>query len=346
MTSRYYFIDWIRVIAIALLMLYHVAIVFQPWGLMIGFITSAQSLEVLWTPMTMLNIWRIPILFFISGLSIHYSFQNKDWKQLLKERVFRIGLPFIFGILCITPIYLLILQNYYDWEIKYTPQVSHLWFLGNILCYILLSIIPLHYLKTNSNSLFALKIKNVFSKPIVFLFVIICFIAETSTVNPPNYEMYAFTTHGFFLGWLAFTFGYLFAFSGERLWENLVQLKWIFLILAVALFAIRVNNSFLFPANLNLPTETCLWIFTIFAFAKKILNTPHRILSYLSKAAYPIYILHMIFLGLSSTLILPLELNVQLKFVGVLFGTALGSFLLYLIIKRIKYLSFLLGIRN
>ena len=58
-TDRRHDIDWLRVIAIGLLLIYHIAIIFQPWGLFIGFIQSEESVKALWTPMTMLNVWNI-----------------------------------------------------------------------------------------------------------------------------------------------------------------------------------------------------------------------------------------------------------------------------------------------
>src|SRR5687767_7815238 len=97
--SRRYDIDWLRVIAIGLLLLYHVAIGFQPWGIMIGFITSDKAWGSLWIPMTMLNVWRIPLLFFVSGMGVCFAFHNRNWKQLLRERAGRILLPFLFGML-------------------------------------------------------------------------------------------------------------------------------------------------------------------------------------------------------------------------------------------------------
>jgi peptidoglycan/LPS O-acetylase OafA/YrhL len=344
MSERRYDIDWIRVIAIALLIVYHVAIVFQPWGLMIGFMTNAEPWESLWLPMTMLNVWRIPILFFIAGMGFVFSFQNRNWKELLKERALRIGIPFVFGIVFIAPLYLLILQNYYDWKIQYNPHVSHLWFLGNILCYILLTILALYFLKTAYNSSFAVKLRRVTGSYLIFPIVIICFVIETLIANPPIYEMYATTIHGFFLGLLAFVFGSLFAYTGDEFWNKLVHLKWLFLILTFSFFTIRAGNYLSFPERINLPIETCLWVFTVFAFAKQYLNIPHWILTYFSKAAYPVYILHMLFLGLSCTLLLPLSINVHIKFFGVLSGTIAGSLLYYELIKRVKYLRVLFGI--
>lgn len=345
-TERRYDLDWIRVIAIALLIAYHVAVVFQPWGLMIGFITNSESWEKLWLPMTILNVWRIPILFFVSGMGVFFSFQHRNWKQLLKERALRIGIPFVFGFVLIAPIYLLILQNYYGWKLQYIPQMAHLWFLGNILCYIMLSIVPLHLLRSKTNSLLAIKLRKLFSSYFIFPLIVFFFITETVLVNPIIYEMYAETLHGFVLGFLAFISGYLFVFSGDRFWNNLVKLKWFFLLLAVLFFTTRTNGYFSLPLQINLPIETCLWIFSIFAFAKQYLNKSNHLLPYLSRATYPVYILHMIFLGLSANFVLPLAMSVQLKFCCILLGTISGSLLCYELIKRIHYLSLLLGISN
>ena len=77
--ERRYDIDWVRVIAIALLLIYHTAIVFQPWATMIFFIQSKESLLGLWALMSMLNVWRIPLLFFVSGMGVYFAIQKRDW---------------------------------------------------------------------------------------------------------------------------------------------------------------------------------------------------------------------------------------------------------------------------
>ncbi len=345
MTERRYDVDWIRVITIALLIVYHVAIVFQPWGLMIGFMTNTENWLSLWLPMSFLNVWRIPILFFIAGMGLCFSFRNRSWKELLKERLLRIGLPLLFGFVVITPVYLFILQKYYDWKFQYKPHAGHLWFLGNILCYVLLAIAPLYYIRKVANKNTIVKIRKALSGVIILPIIIVCFIMETIIVNPPVYEMYAETIHGFFLGLLAFVFGIVFAFLDGNFWKMLTKYKWLFLCFSAFFFTIRVGNYFDFPQRINMPVETCLWIFTVFAFANKHFNFSNTALSYLSKAAYPVYIVHMIFLGLSCMTILPLTIQVQLKFLMVLIGTTTGSLLFYeFIIKRNKYIGTLFGI--
>ena len=125
-------IDWLRVITIGLLLIYHVTIVFQPWGVFIGFIQSDTSLEALWIPMSMINIWRIPLLFFVSGMGVCFAIKKRNWLQLILERSKRILLPFVFGMFCIVPIHVIIWQQYYKQDLVYNLQEGHLWFLKNI----------------------------------------------------------------------------------------------------------------------------------------------------------------------------------------------------------------------
>lgn len=146
---RRYDIDWLRVIAIGLLLLYHVSIGFQKWGTMIGFITNGESWDSLWPPMTMLNVWRIPILFFVSGMGVYFAIRKRNWKQLLKERTVRILIPYIFGILTIVPLQFLVVQKYYNFELSYNAIPAHLWFLGNIFAYVVLLLPLFYYLKIN-----------------------------------------------------------------------------------------------------------------------------------------------------------------------------------------------------
>ena len=94
---RRYDIDWIRIGAIGLLILYHAVISFQSWAEEIFFIKNEQELEILWILMSMFNVWRIPILFMVSGMGVYFAMQNRNWKQLLKDRVLRILLPFLLG---------------------------------------------------------------------------------------------------------------------------------------------------------------------------------------------------------------------------------------------------------
>jgi glucan biosynthesis protein C len=345
-TNRRYDIDWVRVIAIGLLLIYHVAIGFQAWGIMIGFIVTSKPWESLWIPMAMLNVWRIPLLFFVSGMGVYFAMQNRNWKQLLKERARRIFIPFVFGIFAIVPIHLFILEYYYHQPLRYHADPAHLWFLGNIFIYVIILLPVFFYLKRNEEGRAVAWIKKIFSNPLGLLLVIAAFVVEVILVDPNPYEMFAMTWHGFFLGLLAFLFGFCFVLSGPPSWNMLLKWRWLFLVIAVSLYIYRLFQPYMKVPNFQLVIESCCWIFSVFAFAYKYLNKPGKTLRYLSEAAYPVYIIHMIFLYLGSLLIFPLEMDVRLKFILALGFTVTGCFVFYeFVIRRINIVRLLFGLR-
>src|SRR5450432_4278668 len=239
-TNRRYDIDWLRVIAIGLLLLYHVSIGFQSWGIMLGFITNDKPWESLWIPMTMLNVWRIPLLFFVSGMGVYFAIQNRNWKQLIMERTWRIWLPFVFGFFCIVPVHVYIMQSYYKMNVSYIPNAGHLWFLGNIFSYVFIFSPLFFYFKRNENVQVVMLIKKIFGNPLGLLIVIVAFIAEALIVKPYPYELYAMTWHGYFLGLLAFFFGFCFVLSGDSFWNIIMKWRWVFFLVALSLFILRV----------------------------------------------------------------------------------------------------------
>lgn len=345
--DRRYDIDWMRVIAIALLLIYHVAIGFQPWGMMIGFITNSKSWEALWLPMNMLNIWRIPLLFYVSGMGVSFAMQNRSWKQLLGERVRRILIPFLFGMGVIVPLHIYIWQYYYRFDMNYSPGPGHLWFLGNLIAYVVVLLPIFFYCKRNEQGRFVHWMKRVFSTPLGILLVMGAFILEVLFINPVPFELYAMTWHGFFLGLLAFFFGFCFVSCGSTFWNMIFNWRWLFLATAMALFATRAAYFKFHAPNELIAVESNSWIISFFAFAYKYLNRPGKALRYLSQAVYPIYILHMLFLYLGSFLIFPLNIDVRVQFFMVLLFTIVGCFLTYeFIIRRVKYFRVLFGLKT
>ena len=135
---RRYDIDWLRVITIGLLIIYHIAACFQPFARDYSFMKNEPSMEAIWYPMTIINFWRIPILFFVSGMGVCFAMRKRNWKQLILERTRRILVPLIFGFFCIVPIHIALYLEYYQRELYYAVHQGHLWFLYNIFIYVLL----------------------------------------------------------------------------------------------------------------------------------------------------------------------------------------------------------------
>ena len=343
--ERRYDIDWLRVIAIGLLLIYHIAIIFQPWAMFIGFIKSNESLEPLWSAMSMVNIWRIPLLFYVSGMGLYFALQKRNWKQLLTERAKRILLPFVFGIIAITPLHMYVFQHYYSLPLHYFPHLGHLWFLGNILLYILILFPLFLYLKRITGGKFQQNLFRIMKHPFGPLSISIFFMIEAIFVKPQIFELYANTWHGFFLGFLAFLFGFIILYSGQSFWSTVAKWKWVYTFIAITLSIIRITILNATPGYLMALESNC-WIFGGFGLAYTYLNKPSSILTYLNQAIYPVYIIHMIALYLGAILILPLSIHPVLKLIMITAFTYLFCYLLYeFVIKRGRFIRPLFGLK-
>ena len=345
-TIRRHDIDWLRVIAIWLLLVYHIAIIFQPWAMFIGFIRSDQTLESLWKLMSLLNVWRIPLLFYISGMGVYFAIRKRTWRELLLERSKRIFLPFIFGAIAIVPLQFLLFQGYYQLPLEYQAHPAHLWFLGNIFCYVLIFSPLFFFLKRIQQGSFNKALSRFMSYPVGPLSVSIFFMLETILVKPLTFELYAQTWHGFFLGLLAFFFGFLFMYSGSACWKTMLHWRWLYLVIGIILYGIRLVVFNLKAPDYLMALESNSWILAIFGFGYKYLNKPGAVLSYLSQAAYPIYIIHMFVMYAVAMIILPIDIPVILKLIAIIGFTIVLCYGLYeLFIRRFTLLGPLFGLK-
>src|SRR5690606_38135896 len=213
-----------------------------------------------------------PLLFFVSGMGVYFAMRQRSWKDLIGERARRILLPFVFGMFVIVPIHLVIWRAFYGMDQSYTWSPGHLWFLGNIFCYVVVLSPLLFYLKKNESGKLASWIKKTLSQPWGLLLALAAFIAEVLLINPIPFEMYAMTWHGFVLGLLAFFFGFCFVLSGDTFWEMIRKWRSVFLIIGFSLYVFRIAQlGSLIPGYL-LATESLAWIFTVFAFGRNYLN--------------------------------------------------------------------------
>jgi hypothetical protein len=93
-------LDWIRVGAFALLILYHVGMLYVSWGFHVKSIHESRALETL---MIALNPWRLSILFLVSGAATRFMLDKGSPGALAGLRSWRLLVPLAFGMAVVVP---------------------------------------------------------------------------------------------------------------------------------------------------------------------------------------------------------------------------------------------------
>ena len=345
--NRRYDLDWLRVIAIAILIIFHIMVMFQSYANQIRFIKSPVLLEILLIPLAFFSVIRIPLLFFISGMGAFYSLRRRSWLQFLGERTLRILVPLVFGSFAIVPIHKYIYSLYYSENLTYTPDMSHLWFLYNIYMYILWFLALFIFVKEITNSRYFDFLRRALKKyPFCIYLFAVPYVLQALTI-PSNipYTLYFDNRVGLLLGGVAFLLGFTFVAIGTPFWKAINKTMYFSLGIALAMFLIRLIIPEYHSPHIVKAVESVFWIFAIFGLGQKYLQKPGRILRYSGQAAYPFYIIHMVYFYLGAYIIFPLEINTWIKFLFIIIFTFTCCFITFEIIKRIIILKPLFGMR-
>ena len=99
-------LDWLRVFAVFILVFYHTGLIFNGWNWIIKNREINESYAY-W--IAFLHLWRMPLLFFISGAGTYFAFGKLSAPKFLVERFKRLLVPLLFGIILILPP-----QDYYQ----------------------------------------------------------------------------------------------------------------------------------------------------------------------------------------------------------------------------------------
>ena len=152
---RVYYVDWLRILAVLLLVPFHAAMIFVPWTYHVKNAETSVGLEVF---NRFLNMWHMPLLFFVSGAGTWFALRHRTPGEYVRERVRRLLVPLVFGILVIIPpqTYLERLQkgqfegSYLDFYPHFFEGIypegnltwNHLWFLAYLFVFSVL-LVPL-----------------------------------------------------------------------------------------------------------------------------------------------------------------------------------------------------------
>jgi glucan biosynthesis protein C len=101
MSERWYWLDWLRVLAMGTIFLFHSSRsfdVYNPWHITnstpdLGF-TLFDSF---------ISGWIMPLFFVISGIAVYFSLSRRSPSEFATDRLERLIVPFIFGLIFILP---------------------------------------------------------------------------------------------------------------------------------------------------------------------------------------------------------------------------------------------------
>lgn len=373
--ERRYDLDWLKVIAIILLLYFHAGMVFISWSWY--FIQDSVSDPFLDIFTEFLSHWRMPLLFVISGAGTLFAFGYRNGFQYFRERSSRLLIPLAFGMFILIPhqqYFELIKQgwefsSYLDFKQRFlNPSEGkiyglgilgnfswhHLWFIGYLFIYSVIGI-PLFTFFRSENGKNLLKIITDFLVPVfrINLLVIPLVIAQILLRDKfSGFHNLVDDGANFVYFFIFFCYGYLIC-SSEKLWESLKDQRLTSLILAITFTVIHIftkNNDNTSSAYfIYWITETLLawfWVLSILGYGRRYLNVKSKLLSYATEGIYPLYIIHQSVLIVVAFYVIQLDQPVLIKFMIIGNTTLLGSLAIYeFIIRRFNFLRVLFGMK-
>ncbi len=358
-------LDWLRIIAVLLLVPFHSSLVFNLHPEVVMYIKDHVDSNLLGRLAGWVHLFHMPLLFYVAGASSYFALKKRSHLQYLGERLSKLLLPAITGLILLVPpmTYLSLVsrgitvnfwQHYIGfWQIdpidisgingKFTP--AHLWFLIFLFIYSLVAL-PLFSLlsKEKLQSRFRMLIDRTGTLPILLvLFVFLVLSARLNILGDKNPVYY----------FLMFFFGYLLMMD-KRFQHSLDQYAFRALGAGIVCEFIRefLYSSIPEWANPNLTyfligqLNRWVWLLAILGLGHRFLNQSNRLLKYLSSASFPFYLLHLLMNTLVAFYVIKLPIGIGPKYLIIVIVTIASTFGLYEIIRRIPVLRYLLGIKK
>lgn len=347
---RKHYIDNIRNIAILLLFPVHTFMIWNDFGS--GFYIWLGENKILSTLIVLVNPWFMPILFVLAGMSARYALEKRTAKEFIVQRIRKLLIPFISGMLFLVPVQTLYARKYFNhfeggilenWKYFFTHLTDfsgydgaftpgQLWFILFLFLISMISILLFRYLpyKKVSSKIVKLPVAAVF-----LLFI-------------PIWLMYYLGNFGgFSIGkdLALFLIGY-YVLSNDVVMEKIEKnIKWIAglcIIGTVALVALYYCFSYYGDLWINYIGWNSILVLLV--FGKRKLNKRTKFTDYFNKASYPIYILHQSILVAVAYYVVQISDVLLIQLLGICFGSFILTIALYHLIRMIPVVREMAGI--
>jgi hypothetical protein len=367
-------LDWLRVIAFGLLILYHAGMAWSGWS---WHVTSPQSIDWLREAMRFLNRWRMPLLFLVSGAAIMLALGDRSSGGFVVDRLKRLLLPLAFGMLVIVPpqVYLERLYrgqftgSFFDW----LPQAfsggaypngnlswHHLWFLTYVLVLTLVLLPVFLWARSPTGRDTVERAGRAAARfGLQWLMVLplaasILWLAPIShNINGLVGDWNGLVSYGALLLYGAFIFGstdLLNAFQRRRRLSLAIGIA-AYAVLYVGFFQGTVRPVISPEARpafaLLSAINTMAWLFAILGFAHRYLTARPAFLAEATEAVYPFYLLHQTVTVIAVYWLLTMGAPPVAGFFAAIVVTFFGTAALYFgLVRPTRFLRPLFGMKN
>ena len=320
--ERKYFIDWLRITLIISVFFFHAGMIFRPenWH-----VNSDKTFDFLDPIMWWLHLWRMPLLFLVSGVGTFYAIGHRTTKQYIKERFTRLYVPFTFGFFTLVPLMVYVGRiDKYDSFLDFIPNVfdggpypvgniswHHLWFILYLLIISLLISPFLNYTKSQHYNMVRGKLIAFFSKKLNLNWLLLVLIISQVILR----QYFPKSTHALYNDWAYFIYYLLFFISGfvlftssiiiEKVSENRRLYLYQTLLFTLVLFSLptifgkpSITQDYFRGITEMVISLSCG--ITAMGYFKRYFNKEHSYRKILNEAIYPFYLLHqpvLIFVG-------------------------------------------------
>lgn len=369
--GRHFGLDWLRIAAFALLILYHVAMVFAPWDWVIK---APVTHDALVAPMAVLTPWRLPLLFAVSGYASRNLFaRGEDAGAFARSRCVRLLVPLGFALIALLPPELWVrarLAGYQGglgrwWLVDYwapgTPfgfgRWVHLWFVVYLWAYTMLLALALRLAGERAAGRVQRRVEWLAGGTRLVWAPIVALIAAKLAlmfVAPETQELLRdWGGHAEYLP--LFLFG--FALGGSAvLWQAVARAARPLAIVAAGAGVVVVWVELSWPGHAVPPHAimaldraarlAMAWgvVVALFHLAESRLDRDGAWRTTLGEAVFPFYLVHEPALVLLAYATLPLGLPAPVEFLLLAAGTALACAATYRVGREIAWLRPLIGL--
>jgi glucan biosynthesis protein C len=358
-------LDWIRVGAFGLLIVYHVALVYAPWD---WHVHSQHYFGWLKGGAVITNPWRLALLFLVSGCAVRLMSVRRTAGEVARGRLERLIPPLVFGVLVIVPPQAYIeaiskfgfMGTYVDWMawqfagpgLARIP-LNHLWFAFYILMYSAVAVLLL------AKPQWVARLETLAARHLAGWRILALPIAYLIAVRILLYPLFG-VTNRFSVDWynhsvvlVVFVFGFIIV-RQAAVWRDLETMRgWALAIAAVALptliaFEMHPGGAAFLGVPRAVIFATVQWsvIAAILGFGSLYLRgTDGPVLRWLSQAIFPCYLVHQTILVAAGFWLLPHGLAPGLEAALLIGITFAGSVAVYEIVRRIGWLRPVMGLK-